>query len=116
MFLKHYAKCSDNQLIAQLSVNFYYQFFFDIHISPTHRLHNYKIVSEIRCELASKLNIEKLQEDLADNCRQYMVNRESIIIDATCYESYLGYLTDVKLLWESVSWYYKMLKKINNKE
>ena len=51
MFLKHYACCSDKRLIEQLNANIDYQFFCDIHLGH-HRLTNYKIVNQIRCELA----------------------------------------------------------------
>jgi len=33
--------------------------------------------------------------------------------DATCYESWMRYPTDVKLLWESVDWIYNQIKLIN---
>ena len=45
-------------MIEQLNANIDYQFFCDIHLGH-HRLTNYKIVSQIRCELAKNLSIEK---------------------------------------------------------
>ena len=113
MFLKHYACCSDSKLIEQLNGNIDYQFFCDLHIPPNLRLTNYKIVSEIRCELASKLNTDEFQQVLADHWRPYLKNRNSISLDATCYESFIRYPTDIKLLWESISWLYPMLKKLS---
>ena len=38
-------------------------FFCNIYFGPT-TLTNYKIVSQIRCELASSLNIEKLEKKI----------------------------------------------------
>jgi len=58
MFLKHYAACSDKKLIEQLNGNINYQFFCDIYIG-TDSLLNYKIVSQIRCELSHSLQIRK---------------------------------------------------------
>lgn len=113
MFLKHYACCSDKKLIAQLNANIDYQFFCDLHIPAGKRLSNFKIVSEIRCELASKLNMSTFQQVLADHWRVHLKNKSSITIDATCYESYVRYPTDIKLLWESVSWLYRMMKKLS---
>ena len=36
-----------------------------------------------------------------------MSNLQSITCDASCYESYLRYPTDVKLLWECAEWLYE---------
>lgn len=112
MFLKHYACVSDRRLIEQLNSNIDYQIFCDVIISPAARLTNYKIVSEIRCELASKLDMNQLQEVLAQSWRDCIDNKDSITCDATCYESYLRYPTDVKLLNEAVQWNYKYLHSI----
>lgn len=35
-----------------------------------------------------------------------MKNLQVYMTDATCYDSYICYPTDVKLLWEAVSWLY----------
>jgi len=109
MFLKHYAGCSDSKLIEHLNGNIHYQIFCDIIIPPRAPLTNYKIVSEIRCELAQKLDIEKLQYILVQYWKPYMTNLDSMVCDATCYESAIRYPTDIKLLWEAVSWNYRML-------
>jgi hypothetical protein len=58
MFLKHYVACSDKRLIEQLNGNIDYQFFCGINLG-TNRFTNYKIVSDIRCDLAKTLNIDK---------------------------------------------------------
>ncbi|MFB9057720.1 transposase, partial [Mariniflexile ostreae] len=63
MFLKHYACCSDKRLIEQLNANIDYQFFCDIHLKYK-RLSNYKIVSQIRCELAGDLKVEAIEKVL----------------------------------------------------
>jgi hypothetical protein len=113
MFLKHYACCSDHKLIEQLNANMDYQLFCDLYIPPQDRLHNFKIVSAIRSEIANRLNISDVQKVLASSWNQYCTNKESITCDATCYESDIRYPTDIKLLWESVYWSHKQLKKIS---
>ena len=113
MFLKHYAGCSDQKLMQQLNANIDYQLFCDIHIPPSNRLTNYKIISEIRCEIASRLDIDQVQQLLADHWRPFMSNLDSVTYDATCYESAIRYPTDVKLLWESVHWSYRQLKSLS---
>lgn len=110
MFLKNYAGCSDRRLIEQLNSNIDYQIFCDVFIGFNKRITNYKIVSEIRCELAKKLNIEKAQEILAAFWKPNMQNTNSVLTDATCYESEVRYPTNQKLLWESVEWNYHQIK------
>ncbi len=104
MFLKHYAGCSDSKLLEHLNGNIHYQIFCDIIIPLNSPLTNFKIISEIRCELAQRLNIDKLQSILATHWKPYMPNLDSMVCDATCYESAIRYPTDIKLLWESVEW------------
>lgn len=112
MFLKHYCGCSDNKLIEQLNGNIYYQIFCDILLEPGQHIKNYKIVSQIRCEIASRLDMVGMEEILMEKWRPYMTNLDSITCDATCYESSIKYPTDVKLLFESVRWIYRQLKKL----
>jgi hypothetical protein len=111
MFLKHYACCSDKRLIEQLNANVDYQFFCDIHLGPN-RLTNFKIVSQIRCELANKLSIEKMEQELYNHWSDYIQDKHSITTDATCYESEVRYPTNQKLVWESVNWSYHQIKII----
>ena len=113
MFLKHYAACSDRKLMQQLNANIDYQLFCDIYIPPGARLRNYKIISDIRCDIASRLDIDQAQQVLADYWRPFMANLDSVTYDATCYESAIRYPTDVKLLWESVHWSYQQLKHLS---
>jgi len=109
MFLKHFVGCSDFKLIEHINGNIHYQIFCDVIISPSAPITNYKIVSEIRCELAKKLDIDNLQLILANHWKPYMTNLNSMVCDATCYESDIRYPTDIKLLWEATQWNHKML-------
>lgn len=111
MFLKHYACCSDKKLVEQLNSNIDYQFFCDISLGH-HRLTNYKIVSQIRCELAQNLSIEKTEKTLFNFWSSSIENKNSITTDATCYESEVRYPTNQKLLWEAVHWSHQQLKII----
>ncbi len=111
MFLKHYAGCSDRRLIEQLNGNLDHQFFCGIYLGSK-RFTNYKIVSEIRCELAKDLDIDKVQQILFDHWSPYISDRHSIVMDATCYGSEVRYPTNEKLLWEPVQWSYTQMKAI----
>lgn len=111
MFLKNYSGLSDRKLIEQLNGNIEWQFFCGIYLGHT-RIENYKIVSQIRCELSKNLDIDKLQKTLYDYWSPYIEEPEKITIDATCYESEVRYPTDVKLLWESVEWCHSRMQKV----
>ncbi|WGH75469.1 transposase [Tenacibaculum tangerinum] len=110
MFLKHYANCSDKKLIEQLNSNLDYQFFCDIELG-FERLTNYKIVSQIRCELSEKLEISSVEKVLFSFWKGQIESANQIVMDATCYESELSYPSIQKLLWQSVHWLYKQLQK-----
>jgi hypothetical protein len=112
MFLKHYACCSDERLIEQLNANVHYQIFCDILLSPGESIDNFKIVSQIRCELAETLNIDRSQKTLASNWIAYMEELKQATTDATCYESEVRYPTNQKLLWECVQWNYGQMKML----
>lgn len=111
MFLKSYVGCSDRKLISHLNGNIDFQMFCGIFLGPD-RISNYKIVSEIRCQLASHLDIKTLQEVLAERWKPYLSDTNIMLEDATCYETSMRYPTDVKLLWECVEWSHSQLKLI----
>lgn len=112
MFLKNYSGLSDKKLIEQLNGNIHYQIFCDLLLEPGEHIENFKIVSQIRCELASQLNIESCEKILMDRWKPYMSNLSSITCDATCYESSIKYPTDVKLLFDAVKWIYAEIQLI----
>jgi hypothetical protein len=111
MFLKHYGCCSDRRLMEQLNGNLDWQFFCGIYLG-SERLINFKIISEIRRELAQKLDMDRVQQALFDHWSPHMADRHSITMDATCYESHLRYPTNVKLLWEAVEWLHALVRGI----
>lgn len=111
MVLKAYTGFSDRHLIEHINGNIHYQMFCEIMVDPSRPITNYKIVSAIRQELADKLDIESLQSILAEHWRPYLENRHVCMTDATCYESYMRYPTDLKLLWESVVWLHRHICK-----
>jgi hypothetical protein len=111
MFLKSYVTCSDKKLILYLNGNIDFQMFCGIFLGPE-RITNYKIVSEIRCDLSKGMDIKKLQDVLAIYWKPFLKGTNIMMEDATCYETYMRYPTNVKLLWESTEWSYKQLKLI----
>jgi hypothetical protein len=113
MFLKHYAGCSDKKLIEQLNGNLDYQFFCDMTLG-FERITYYKIVSQIRCELAKKLDIDLTEKVFQAHWKGFIQSPGHVTVDATCYESELRYLSNQKLLWEAVNWMYRQLKNTCN--
>ena len=111
MFLKSYVDCSDRKLISYLNGNIDFQMFCGIFLGPE-RISNFKIISEIRCELSKRLDIKILQSVLAGCWKPYLKDPNIMLEDATCYETSMRYPTNVKLLWESTEWAYKQLKLI----
>jgi hypothetical protein len=109
MFLKSYLDCSDKKLIEHLNGNINFQLFCDIFLGGN-RISNFKIVSHIRTELSSVLDIKTGQMILARAWKPYLAHPGVMLTDATCYETSMRYPTNVKLLWESVDWCYHQLK------
>ncbi len=109
MVLKAYTGFSDRQLVEHLNGNIHYQMFCGIMINPFFPITNYKIVSAIRNEIASRLDIDSLQEVLASHWKPYLDSLHVCMTDATCYESHMRFPTDMKLLWESLEWLYRQI-------
>ena len=107
MVLKAYTGFSDRQLVEHLNGNIHYQMFCGVMIDPSSPITNYKIVSAIRNEIASRLDIDALQKVLALHWKPYIDNLHVCMTDATCYESHMRFPTDMKLLWESIEWLYR---------
>ena len=110
LFLKNYSGLSDEKLLSTLNGSLHYQFFCSVLVDPTDCLKHRQLVSHIRGELAHLLPLEAIQKVLARYWEGHMSDTTTVLVDATCYESEVRYPTDVKLLWESVSWLYDYLR------
>jgi hypothetical protein len=108
MFLKHLSGDSDRTLMEHLNGNLEWQFFCGIYLGQD-RLTNFKVISEIRCELSKKLDMDNLQQAFYKHWSPHMADKHSLVMDATCYESYLRYPTNIKLLWEAVEWLHELI-------
>ena len=112
MFLKNYACCSDERLVEQFNSNVHFQLFCRLLLGLGQQLNNFKIISQIRCELAKQLEVDKAQKCLARHWLPYMEELDQVLTDATCYESSLRFPTDQKLLWEATDWCHNQLKLV----
>lgn len=109
MFLKSYTGLSDRKLYEHPNGSIQYQLFCGIFLRPD-KLADFKIISKIRTELARKLNIREIQDVLAKAWKPFMENTNIVLEDATCYESYMRFPANVKLIWECIDWMYGQLK------
>ncbi len=83
MLLKHYSGDSDRTLMEHLNGNLEWQFFCGIYLGQD-RLTNFKVISEIRCGLSKKLDMDKLQQALYGHWSANISDKHSLVMDATC--------------------------------
>jgi len=106
MFLKAYLGLSDQKLIERINTDWAMQFFCGIQLKEDQSIKDIGMPSRIRIFLAEHLDIEKFQAVLLKNWTPDMEDLGVMLNDATAYESYIKYPTDVKLLWDCVYWVY----------
>lgn len=104
MFLKHYLKLSDEKLLERLNTDWAMQMFCGIQLADNKMIRDNAFVSNVRTYLAKHIDLEVFQKALVANWKQEIPDKQVVLMDATCYESYIRFPTDVKLLWESCQW------------
>lgn len=103
MFLKHYLGLSDEKLLSHFQTDWAMQLFCGVLLAENERIRDNAFVSNVRSFLGKHLNLEQFQWSMIDNWKNDdMENLHLTMMDATCFESYVRYPTDVKLLWECV--------------
>ena len=109
MFLKSYSGMSDRRVYEQLNGNIQWQMFCGVFLGPE-KLPDFKVISRIRTELANKLNIREVQDVMAKSWKPYLEQTNIVLEDATCYESYIRFPTNIKLLWDCIDWMHGQMK------
>ena len=107
MFLKSYLSISDEKLIERFNSDWSLQLFCGKMLSDTEKIRDNAIVSRIRSYLAEHTDWQQLQQILIEHWKRDMNNTHVLLMDATCYESYIRFPTDVKLLWECCHWVFE---------
>lgn len=102
--LKHYFKVSDDKLIELLNGNYQMQYFCGIQLKAGEKISDGDVVSRWRSFIGRHLNWNEWQSTLVQAWKGDLEQTQTNLSDATCIESYIRYPTDVKLLWESVSY------------
>lgn len=116
MFLKHYfGGLSDDKLRQRINSDWQLQYFCHVRI-PFHKpIKDSDIVGRWRRFLGKQMKIEELQEELIAHWKPYMEQTHSLLDDATCYESYIKYPTDVKLLWDCSEYLFGTIEQLCKK-
>ena len=103
-FLKIYEDCSDDKLLARLNRDWGLQMFCGIQLKAGQKIKDPNLIWQTRKFVAEHLDIQKFQSVLIAHWKPDMKNTHVGMSDATCYESYIKYPTDVNLMWDCISW------------
>ena len=109
-FLKIYEDCSDEKLLERINANWALQIFCGIHLAPNQQIKDKDLIWKTRKYVAEYLSIQQTQGILIQAWKPYMEQTDIGMSDATCYESYIKYPTDVKLLWDCNTWLHHQIK------
>jgi len=114
-FLKIKENCSDEDLRIRINTNWSLQLFCGFLLEENEEIKDKNLIWRIRAEVSEALQIDTFQEVLIKHWKPYMDNTHLGLTDATVYESYIKYPTDVKLLWDCVQWVNKQIKYFSKK-
>ncbi len=104
MFLKHLMQLSDAKLIERLNTDWQLQMFCGLPPKVHYGIKDKDLVGRWRRFFGLRLNIAELQDRLAVAWGPDLEQTHVSMQDATVYESYIKFPTDVKLLWDCVEW------------
>lgn len=101
MFLKHYTGLSDEKLLERFQTDWAMQLFCGVLLEDNEKIKDTAFVSNVRSHLGKHLDLNNMQVTLLKHWKKNdLENTHLTMMDATCFESYIRYPTDVKLLWE----------------
>ena len=109
MFLKHYLNVSDKRLIERFNTDWSLQLFCGKVLKGNKLIRDMNLPSRVRGYIAENADLTEVQSVLLSHWKKDMDNTHVLCMDATAYESYIRFPTDVKLLWESNQWVYEKL-------
>lgn len=112
MFLKHYLGLSDAMLIARLNSDVYLQRFCFTRIRLEAPIRDKDLVGRWRRFFAEHLDMEGLQQIIAQHVAPKLAHTHVQLDDAVCYESDIKYPTDIKLLLDCAQWLHQSLVSI----
>lgn len=98
--LKFYTGLSDVKLVERLNTDWAMRLFCGLSPLAGQWIKDKDLPSHYRTTLASQINYQSFQRELASYWMPYVENKQMVFTNGTCYESYIKYPTDVKLLWQ----------------
>ena len=107
MFLKAYLNVSDRQLIERFNTDYSLQMFCGKLLAEDRQIRDTTILTRVRKYIEEHCEWERIQSVLLEHWKRDVNNSHVLLMDATCYESYIRFPTDVKLLWESCHWVFE---------
>ncbi|MFN0212895.1 MAG: transposase [Saprospiraceae bacterium] len=112
MFLKHLTQLSDAKLISRINTDWHLQMFCGLAPKVHYGIKDKDIVGRWRRFFGLRLNISELQDRLVSAWGADLEHTQASFQDATVYESYIKFPTDVKLLWDCVEWVQGQIESI----
>lgn len=111
-FLKCYEGCSDEKLLERINTSWALQLFCGIQLPAAKMIGDKDLIWKTRLWVAKHLDWTAAQSVLIEHWKPEMELLHLGLSDATCYESYIKYPTDVKLLWDCCDWLEKQLQRL----
>lgn len=104
MFLKHSTKLSDEKLLERFNTDWAMQMFCGVQLADNEIIRDNSFVSNVRTYLGKNIDFEAFQKSMINHWKLEIPDSKVALLDATCYEVYIRFPTDIKLLWESCEW------------
>ncbi|RDB02248.1 transposase [Runella aurantiaca] len=104
MFLKHYTKLSDEKLLERFNTDWSMQMFCGVLLTDNEFIKDNSFVSKVRNYLSQHVDFDVFQSKMIKNWKEELPEKNVMLADATCYEVYIRFPTDAKILWECCEW------------
>lgn len=101
MFLKHYTKLSDEKLLERFNTGWAIQMFCGALLSDNEMIRDNSFISSVLGFFGECVDFEEFQRKIIENWKEEIPEKNVLLEDATCYEVYIRFLTDVKLPLEA---------------
>lgn len=112
LIAKHYLQVSDAMLIERLNTDWALQLFCGIRLRADEKIKDDDLPGRWRSYLGKYLDIDKWQVHIASAWKDDMDQTHVGLADATCYESYITYPTDAKLIWKCCSDVFTLIGRV----
>ncbi len=114
MILKHFLGLSDEKLIQRLNSDWEMQYFCGIQLAVNEEIRDTDLPSRVRKFIGENIDYTKMQNIFITAWIPMMTDIDKMLNDATAFESYIRFPTDVKLLWECCVYINNSIKYLCN--